>query len=70
MKVSFINQITEAKRIIDLLHDRCKSDDSEFTSTILQAKWSIDKVYHTYNEVLDLDASEDQSYRPPLKEIK
>jgi hypothetical protein len=70
MKISFINQITEAKQIIDLLHDRCHDEQSEFASTILQCKWAIDKVYHTYTEVLDRDANEDKSYRPPLKEIK
>ena len=70
MKISFIDQITEAKQIIDLLHDRCHHEQSEFESTILQCKWAIDKVYHTYTEVLDRDANEDKSYRPPLKEIK
>jgi hypothetical protein len=69
MKIAFIQQITEAKRIIDLLNERAYDEQSEFATTISQCKWSIDKVYDTYTEVLNRDATEDHNYRP-IKEVK
>ena len=69
MKIAFIQQITEAKRIIDLLNERACDEQSEFATKISQCKWSIDKVYDTYTEVLNRDATEDHNYRP-IKEVK
>ena len=70
MKISFINQVTEASRLVNAICDRAHDEGSEFKSTIQQAKWALDKIRDTYAEVLERDATEDSSYRPPLKEIK
>ena len=70
MKISFINQVTEASRLVNAIYDRAHDEGSEFKSTIQQAKWALDKIRDTYDEVLERDATEDSNYRPPLKEIK
>ncbi len=69
MKISFINQVNECKRILDLLNDRAAEEKSQFAYQIQSAKWNIDRVASTYQEVLDRDANEDQSFRP-IKEVK
>jgi hypothetical protein len=69
MKISFINQVNECKRILDLLTERASEEDSRFVYQIQSAKWNIDRVAATYQEVLDRDANEDQSFRP-IKEVK
>jgi hypothetical protein len=69
MNISFINQVNECKRILDLLTERASDEDSQFHYSIQSAKWNIDRVAATYQEVLDRDANEDQSFRP-IKEVK
>lgn len=68
MKISFITQAIECKRMIDALAERASNDDSQFSYTINQAKWSIDRVVSTYQEVIDRDTNEDHTYRP-IKEV-
>jgi hypothetical protein len=69
MKISFINQVNDVQRSLSLLSERASNEQSQFSSQIQQAMWIIDRVASTYDEVLARDASEDQSYRPPLKEV-
>lgn len=69
MNISFINQVNECKRILDLLTERASDEGSQFLYLIQSAKLSIDRVAATYQEVLDRDANEDQSFRP-IKEVK
>jgi hypothetical protein len=52
-----------------LLTERASEEDSRFVYQIQSAKWNIDRVAATYQEVLDRDANEDQSFRP-IKEVK
>jgi hypothetical protein len=70
MKISFINQVSECRRLITLLSKRAYDDQSSFAYQIDAAKYALDNVYNMYNEVLERDANEDQTYRSPLKEIK
>ena len=69
MNISFINQVNECKRILDLLTERASDEGSQFHYSIQSAKWNIDRVAATYQEVLDRNANEDQSFRP-IKEVK
>ena len=69
MNISFINQVNECKRILDLLTERASDESSQFHYSIQSAKWNIDRVAATYQEVLDRDANEDQSFRS-IKEVK
>lgn len=68
--IAFITQARDIQRNLESLLERAKEDDSQFRYGIQQAVWNIDTVVNTYEEVLHRDSSEDQSYRPPLKEIK
>ena len=69
MKISFINQVKDVQRSLALLNERASEEQSQFGYQIQQAMWSIDRVASTYDEVLGRDSVEDQSYRPPLKEV-
>jgi hypothetical protein len=69
MKISFINQVKDVQRSLALLNERASEEQSQFSYQIQQAMWSIDRVASTYDEVLNRDSNEDQSYRPPLKEV-
>lgn len=69
MKISFINQVKDVQRSLALLNERASEEQSQFSYQIQQAMWTIDRVASTYDEVLARDASEDQSYRAPLKEV-
>jgi len=70
MKMSFINQAKQAQRILNALNEQVHEDQSQFQHAVDQAKWQIDRVVKTYEEVLRRDANEDQTYRSTLKEIK
>ncbi len=69
MKMAFITQAKDIQRNLHALHQRAKADDSQFLYVIQQAVWNIDKVVNTYDEVILRDTNEEESYRPPLKEV-
>tara|TARA_R110000737_G_scaffold50639_1_gene71632 strand:- start:4291 stop:4500 length:210 start_codon:yes stop_codon:yes gene_type:complete len=69
MDMAFITQARDIQRNLHSLLHRAKEDESQFLYGLQQAAWNIDTVINTYEEVLQRDANEDESYRPSLKEV-
>lgn len=70
MQIAFIRQTEEVLNQLERLHERAVEEESEFRFRIASAKDFIEGVVNTYHEVLNRDATEDEAYIPPLKEIK
>lgn len=70
MDIAFIRQVGEVKFQLDALVQRAKAEESQFQWLLASAQHAVDNVYNTYHEVLDRDANEDETYTPPLKEVK
>ena len=67
--MAFITQARDIQRNLHSLLYRANESESQFLYGLQQAAWNIDRVINTYEEVLHRDASEDESYRPSLKEV-
>jgi hypothetical protein len=70
MNIAFIRQVGDLKFQLDKLVERANEEESQFRWTLSSAQSAVDMVYNTYHEVLERDNTEDESYNPPLKEIK
>lgn len=70
MTIAFIRQVEDALYQLDRLADRAAQDDSQFRWKIESARDYIKAVSDTYHEVLHRDSNEDETYIPPLKEVK
>tara|TARA_B100001059_G_C17822279_1_gene579065 strand:- start:2553 stop:2771 length:219 start_codon:yes stop_codon:yes gene_type:complete len=69
-QLAFISQTRDVHDRLEALKQRADDEGSQFKIRITIAMDTIREIVDTYDEVLDRDSNEDESYIPPLKEIK
>ncbi len=69
-QIAFITEARDVHDRLEALKHRADNEGSQFKVRIAIARDTIREIVDTYDEVLERDSTEDESYIPPLKEIK
>jgi len=68
--IAFVREVRNALIALENLTERANDESSQFKWTLTHSRDNLRAIVSTYDEVLNRDATEDQHYQPPLRDIK